>query len=143
MRTRLMLLLVGIGVSAVVFSYAHAQNPSPQMAHRFQQIAPGVYGAVGTGTVSVVSNSCVIVNAEDVLIVDSHVSPEAARVLLREIKTITDKPVRFLVNTHFHYDHANGNQVFNAPIDIIGHEFTDRKSTRLNSSHLGISYAVF
>src|SRR5262245_20908876 len=127
MRTRIMLLLVGIGTCAVVFSYAHAQNQSPQMAHRFLQIAPGVYSAMGTGTVSVVSNSCVIVNADDVLIVDSHVSPEAARVLLREIKTITDKPVRFLVNTHFHYDHANGNQVFTAPIVIIGHEFTRRK----------------
>src|SRR6185295_9223022 len=125
MRNRLMFLLAGIGVSAVAIGYA--QNQSPQAAHRFQQIAPGVYAAIGTGTLNVVSNSCVIVNQEDVLIVDSHVSPEAARVLLREIKTITDKPVRFLVNTHFHYDHANGNQVFTAPVDIIGHEFTRRK----------------
>ena len=78
-----MLSLVGVAVCAVVFSYAHAQSQSPQMAHRFLPIAPGVYSAVGTGTLSVVSNSCVIVNAEDVLIVDSHVSPEAARVLLR------------------------------------------------------------
>jgi glyoxylase-like metal-dependent hydrolase (beta-lactamase superfamily II) len=48
-------------------------------------------------------------------------------VLLKELKTITDKPVRFLVNTHFHFDHANGNQVFASPVDIIGHEFTRRK----------------
>jgi glyoxylase-like metal-dependent hydrolase (beta-lactamase superfamily II) len=122
-----MLLLVGIGVCAVVFSYAHAQNQPPQAAHRFQQIAPGVYSAMGTGTLNVGSNSCVIVNPDDVLIVDSHISPESARVLIREIKTVTDKPVRFLVNTHFHFDHANGNQVFNAPVDVIGHEFTRRK----------------
>jgi glyoxylase-like metal-dependent hydrolase (beta-lactamase superfamily II) len=127
MRIRLLLLLVGIAVSAVVFSYAHAQNQPPQAAHRFTQIAPGVYSALGTGTLNVGSNSCVIVNQEDVLIVDSHISPEAGRVLLRELKTITDKPVRFLVNTHFHFDHANGNQVFTAPVDIIGHEFTRRK----------------
>jgi cyclase len=120
-----MLLLVGIAASAVVFAYA--QTPGPQAAHRFQQIAPGVYSAMATGTLNVGSNSCVIVNQEDVLIVDSHISPESARALLREIKTVTDKPVKFLVNTHFHFDHANGNQVFTAPVDIIGHEFTRRK----------------
>jgi len=124
MRMRFMLLLVGIGGSALAF---HAQAQPPQAAHRFQSIAPGVYSAIGTGTVNVGSNSCVIVNSDDVLIVDSHISPESARVLLKELKTITDKPVRFLVNTHFHFDHANGNQVFTSPVDIIGHEFTRRK----------------
>jgi len=120
-----MLSLVGIAMTAVVF--ARAQNQSPQAAHRFQQIAPGVYSAMATGTLNVGSNSCVIVNQDDVLVVDSHISPESARALLREIKTVTDKPVRFLVNTHFHFDHANGNQVFTAPVDIIGHEFTRKK----------------
>ena len=124
MRMRLMLLLVGVAVPALVF---HAQGQPPQAAHRFQPIAPSVYAAIGTGTLNVGSNSCVIVNPDDVLVVDSHITPESARVLIREIRTVTDKPVRFLVNTHFHFDHANGNQVFGAPVDIIGHEFTRRK----------------
>ncbi|OLC81454.1 MAG: hypothetical protein AUH72_09345 [Acidobacteria bacterium 13_1_40CM_4_65_8] len=123
----MMLLLVGIAVSALVFSHGHAQTQPSQAAHRFQPIAPGVYSAIATGTLNVGSNSCVVVNQDDVLIVDSHISPESARVLIRELKSITDKPVRFLVNTHFHFDHANGNQVFTAPVDIIGHEFTRRK----------------
>src|SRR5205085_6312605 len=41
----------------------------------------------------------------------------------------TDKPVRFLVNTHFHYDHANGNQVFAPAADIIGHSYTRKRLT--------------
>ena len=123
MRTRLVLLLSA--AAALALGLVSAQPP--EAAHRFQQIAPGVYGAIGTGTLNVGSNSCVIVNRDDVLIVDSHITPESARALQREMKTITDKPVRFLVNTHFHFDHANGNQVFTAPVDIIGHEFTRRK----------------
>src|SRR5213076_932580 len=43
---------------------------------------------------------------------------------LDEIKTLTDKPVRTVINTHFHFDHAHGNQVFGNNVDIIGHEFT-------------------
>ena len=123
-RIRVGLLLGVLGLSGLVFQ---AQTPAPQATHKFTQIVPGVYSAIGTGTPNVGSNSAVIVNQDDVLVVDSHISPESARVLLKELKTLTDKPVRFLVNTHFHYDHASGNQVFGPPVEIIGHEFTRRK----------------
>jgi len=59
-----------------------------------------------------------------VVVVDDHVSPAAAWVLLEEIKAITDKPVTTVINTHFHFDHAHGNQIFAPAVQIIGHEFT-------------------
>jgi cyclase len=124
-RIRLGLALAPIAISGFAFT---AQTPSAA-AYRFQQIVPGVYSAIGTGTMNVGSNSAVIVNRDDVLIVDSHVSPESGRAMLQELKAITDKPVRFLVNTHFHYDHVNGNQAFVPGVDIVGHTFTRRKLT--------------
>jgi cyclase len=93
-------------------------------AFRFNKVADGLYHAIGTGAVSVVGNSAVIVNDNDVVVVDDHVSPAAAWVLLEEIKSITDKPVRTVINTHFHFDHAHGNQIFGKEVEIIGHEFT-------------------
>ena len=123
-RIRIGFLLSGIAVCALAF---RAQGQTPQTAYRFQQIVPGVYSAIGTGTLNVGSNSAVIVNNDDVLIVDSHISPESARVMLKEMKTITDKPVRFLINTHFHFDHTNGNQVFGPSVEVIGHSFTRTK----------------
>ena len=93
-------------------------------AFRFNKVADGVYHAVGTGALAVVGNSSIIVNDDDAILVDDHVSPAAAWVLLEELKDITNKPVRTVVNTHFHYDHAHGNQVFDKDVAIIGHEFT-------------------
>src|SRR5262245_25026527 len=93
-------------------------------AYRFNKVADGVYHAVGTGALTVVGNSSVIVNSDDVIIVDDHVSPAAAWVLLDEIKAITNKTVRTVINTHFHYDHSHGNQIFERDVAIIGHEFT-------------------
>lgn len=93
-------------------------------AFRFNQVRDGVYHAVGTGSLSVVGNSTVLVNDADVTVIDDHVSPAAAYVLLQEIRDLTDKPVRDVINTHFHYDHSHGNQVFGPGVDIIGHEFT-------------------
>jgi cyclase len=124
-RSRLALALSLAAGAGLAF---HAQAPPPN-AYRFQPIVPGVYSAIGTGTMNVGSNSAVIVNRDDVLIVDSHISPESGRAMLEELKAITDKPVRFLVNTHFHFDHTNGNQAFPPAVDIIGHDFTRRKLT--------------
>src|SRR6266540_6841409 len=120
-RIQVGLLMAALGIGGIVFQ---AQTTAPQATHKFTQIAPGIYSAVGAGTPNVGSNSAVIVNRDDVVVVDSHISPEAGRVLLKEIKTLTDKPVRTLIDTHFHYDHTNGNQVFDPTVEIIGHEFT-------------------
>jgi glyoxylase-like metal-dependent hydrolase (beta-lactamase superfamily II) len=120
----LALVLAGLSLSAAAF---HAQMAPPANAYTFTQIVPGIYSAVGTGSMNVGSNSAIIVNQDDVVIVDSHISPESGRAMLAQLRTITDKPVRFLINTHFHYDHTNGNQVFPPTVDIIGHEYTRQR----------------
>jgi glyoxylase-like metal-dependent hydrolase (beta-lactamase superfamily II) len=126
-------LVLAVSYIAVLITLAVAGGQSQRQpagtlhngnAFRFNKVAEGVYHAVGTGALTVVGNSSVIVNDDDVIVVDDHVSPAAAWVLLDEIKNITDKPVRTVVNTHFHYDHAHGNQIFDKDVAIIGHEFT-------------------
>jgi cyclase len=123
-HSRLALAVVLVGAGAVAF---HAQTPAPQAAYTFTQIVPGVYSALGTGSMNVGSNSALIVDQDEVMIVDSHISPESGRAMLQELKAVTDRPVRFLVNTHFHYDHTSGNQVFGPAVDIIGHEYTRKR----------------
>src|SRR5205807_9940658 len=124
---------LGLALSAllIVFTVAGLQSQRPRAgtshqgkAYRFNKVADGVYHAVGTGTLAVVGNSSVIVNDDDVIVVDDHVSPAAAWVLLEELKDITSKPVRTVINTHFHFDHAHGNQIFAKDVEILGHEFT-------------------
>lgn len=105
-------------------------------SHRFTEVADGVWFATGTGSVFTMSNAMVLVGEFDTLVVDSHVTPTAARALLDSLAVITDKPVRYLVNSHYHFDHAHGNQVFPAGIEIIGHEFTRAKLSGDNGNVL-------
>jgi len=78
-------------------------------------VAEGVYAAVGrTG---VASNGAFIVNRDDVLVVDTHFRPSWARDLIAEIRKVTDKPVRYVVNTHWHNDHTQGNQAY---VNVFG-----------------------
>ena len=99
------------------------QSPDGSPSHRFEEIADGVYFATGTGAMTVMSNSLVIVNDDHVMLVDTSVTPAAARGLVEGIKTLTDRPVRYVINSHYHFDHAHGNQIFGDGVEIVGHEF--------------------
>lgn len=57
-------------------------------------------------------NTTVVIGTEAVLVVDSCYLPSAAREDIAEIRRWTDRPVRYLVNTHWHYDHQLGNGVY-------------------------------
>ena len=77
-------------------------------------IAYGPSSAEGLG-----ANSGFIVGDESVLVVDSRFSYNHARQLLKAIRSVTDLPVRYLVNTHYHPDHVWGNSIFRAEGAII------------------------
>ncbi len=64
-----------------------------------------------------------------VAVVDSRESPAAARELIAYLRTLTDLPVLAVVNTHWHWDHVNGNQVFGDSfpgVEVVGHPETGR-----------------
>jgi cyclase len=140
--------LVFVGLVGVLVLPGAAQRPKPPgaefsgAAFNLNKIQDGVYHAVGTGSISVGCNAAVIVNQDDLLVVDSHASPAAAWALAEQLKTITDKPIRFVVNTHYHWDHAHGNQVYGPGVEIIGHEFTRRMLVE-GASKAGRSYPMF
>ena len=92
-------------------------------AFTFNKIADGVHLAIGTGSLVVMSNAVIVEGDRDVLVVDSHVTPGGAWALREELKTVTPKPIRYVVNSHFHFDHSHGNQIYGPEVEIIGHEF--------------------
>jgi cyclase len=95
----------------------------PGLEYRFERVAEGVYCAIASGVPYYVSNSVVIVGEDGVLVVDSGAGPNEARVLRDGIRALTDRPVRYVVDTHFHFDHAFGREGFPGAL-IIGHEAT-------------------
>src|SRR5713226_743386 len=111
---------------------AAAPSPYPVVqgkTYKFEKIADGVY--YGTGGLG--GNHPIIVNDNDVLLVDDGTTPATGRALLEDLKLITDKPVRYVVNTHFHYDHTDGNQIFAPDVQIIAHQFI---RTTMQSSNI-------
>ncbi|HEY4613721.1 MAG TPA: MBL fold metallo-hydrolase [Bacteroidota bacterium] len=90
------------------------------------KVADGVYGAIGKP--GILSNGAFIVTDRGVIVVDTHLRPSWAKDLIMAIRQITDKPVRYVINSHWHGDHVQGNQAYQAAFpagtEFISHHFT-------------------
>jgi glyoxylase-like metal-dependent hydrolase (beta-lactamase superfamily II) len=75
-------------------------------------VVPGVYAALARPQYKINCNAAVIVLDDGVLVMDTHSKPSAARALMAQIKTVTDKPVKYVVDSHFHWDHYQGNDAY-------------------------------
>jgi len=60
------------------------------------------------------SNAVFLVTEEGVLVIDTRTHPRDGRDLLDRIRKLTDKPIKWVINSHFHGDHHMGNSVFKA-----------------------------
>lgn len=144
MRGKIVGVAIGLLAGLALCAHAHDEVGPPGSdyegrAFEFVEVVDGVYHAKGTGALAVGCNGAVVVNEHDVLVVDSHMTPAAAWALGRELKHITPKPIRHVVNTHFHFDHVHGNQVFGPDVEIIAHEFT-RAAIARGDSRRGRAY---
>jgi cyclase len=92
--------------------------PAPAQGD-LSKLADGVYAQIVIPDGDAVSNSGIVVLDSGVLVFDTHFTPEAGDALLEKIKAVTPRPVRYVVNSHFHSDHTHGNQSFAAARLII------------------------
>ena len=113
------LLLVGCGAA---FGADYGTVTAQKVADNVYQFSTSDYGDVGMS-----GNSVAIVGNDGVLLFDTTGTPASARTILAELKKITRQPVRYVVNSHWHWDHWGGNEVFKIAfpdLQIISHEKT-------------------
>ena len=114
---------VALVASDVVTAPLSAQSrPTPTRI----DVAPGVYlfQTARYGDAGLDGNSVVIVGDSGVLVMDANGTPAAATAVLAEIRSLTPKPVRFVVLSHWHWDHWYGAEVYRKAFpaaEIIGH----------------------
>jgi glyoxylase-like metal-dependent hydrolase (beta-lactamase superfamily II) len=116
---------------------AHEGPAAGDARFDLQRVADGVHVAVAAPAYKVNSNTAIIESDDGVVIVDTHSKPSAARVIVDRVRELTAKPVRFVVNTHFHWDHWHGNEVYPAAYpgaEIITNQSPARRWSRRVSS---------
>src|SRR5687767_9178340 len=105
-------------IAGLVTSNVLAQGAGPAKADSLAiektMLAEGIYlfRAPSTLDLWTSSNSVVVVNDSDVVVFDSNARPSTSRLVIAEIRKITNKPVRVLINSHWHMDHWMGNAAY-------------------------------
>jgi cyclase len=110
MKRVLLASIIGLGFAA------SAQN-FDLVKIKTTQIAPHLYMLEGEG-----GNIGISAGDDGVFMIDAQYAPLTPRILAA-IKQISDKPIRFLLNTHWHFDHTGGNEnLGKAGVTIVAHD---------------------
>jgi glyoxylase-like metal-dependent hydrolase (beta-lactamase superfamily II) len=86
--------------------------PSTAADYTVKNLGNGIYAAISTDDGNSQCNTGFVIGSDSVLVVDTFVNPESGRNLLAEVRKVTKLPIRYVVNTHYHFDHNGGNGVF-------------------------------
>jgi len=104
-------------ISCLVATSAFAQQDFSKVQIETIPVAKGVYMLVGSG-----GNIGLSVGPDGAFLIDDQYAPLTDKIL-KAISAVTDKPVRFLVNTHWHFDHTGGNEnIGKAGSIIVAHD---------------------
>jgi cyclase len=106
-------LVVAGGLTALAFQQPAAGTQAREVT--VEKVKDNLYVMRGGG-----GNSAVFITASGVVVVDTK-NPGWGQPLLDKIKTVTDKPVTTIINTHTHGDHVSGNVEFPATVDVVTH----------------------
>lgn len=109
--------------TAELMRLAAAQLPSAAaLPFSVKQVGPGVYAVIDGPERKAIGNAGFVIGDDGVLVIDSLFTPEVAQAMVAEIRKLTPKPIRYVVNTHYHVDHTGGSQVLrDAGAIIIAH----------------------
>ena len=105
MKSKSFFVILTLVLVVIFYESAYCQG-LPQRA--IEKIGDGVY--VATGFVS--NNMGIIVTRDGVIVIDTGTSPDIGNALLTEVKKLSDKPIKYVIYTHYHYDHINGSSAF-------------------------------
>lgn len=123
-RASLFVLLAVVCASPIAGQPAAPGGPAVEVV----QVAAGVYVVQPPAAMRFdESNAVVVIRDEGVLVVDTQTAPSSARAVIAEIRKLTPKPVRWVVNTHWHGDHVQGNSVYRDTfpgVEFIAHADT-------------------
>jgi glyoxylase-like metal-dependent hydrolase (beta-lactamase superfamily II) len=130
-------LLIAAAVAVLACVPVLAQTPAPPAAPAppvidTLKVAEGVYRFRYGG-----SSAMFVVDPEGVLVTDpvSFYRPETARAYLAEVRKISNAPIRYLVYSHTHYDHASGGQLFkDAGAVVVAHRNAKARLEKVNNN---------
>jgi cyclase len=128
--------LLGCGVFAIALRAAQPLPEAALKATQIERVRDNLYVITGSDPTDRQAfsggNTGVFITEKGVVLVDTKLAGWG-QVILDKIRTVTDKPVIAIINTHTHGDHVGSNDAFPPPVEIIAHENTRANMERMDA----------
>jgi glyoxylase-like metal-dependent hydrolase (beta-lactamase superfamily II) len=125
-RVTILAALLALGGVAVAVKAAQAPQGQPQTAE-IQKVKENLYVITGGG-----GNTAALVTAKGVVLVDTKLANWGERIM-EKVRSVTDKPVTTIINTHTHGDHVGSNEYFEPSVEIVTHENTKTNMEKMDA----------
>ena len=112
MRARIMI----IGLAAILGTGFAAVTGVPEQQNRqlrIEEVADNLYNIIGSG-----GNVAALVTNDGVILIDDKFEQNYDEII-RNVRSVTDQPVKYVINTHYHADHSGGNSRFLSVAEVI------------------------
>jgi glyoxylase-like metal-dependent hydrolase (beta-lactamase superfamily II) len=106
-----------------------AVREAPPWGTGLVEVAPDIYAYLQYDGSWGISNTGFLAGDDAVLVIDATLVPDMARNFIGEMRKVTDKPWRHLINTHSHPDHTGGNRLFEGA-EIVAHTLCREEMAR-------------
>ena len=113
-RTMLLGVLLAMGAVGIVAGQAPQQ---PNVAE-IEKVRDNLFMIKGGG-----GNTAAFITARGVILVDTK-DPGWGQAIMDKVRSVTDKPVGYIINTHTHADHTGSNDFFPASVEVVAQENT-------------------
>jgi glyoxylase-like metal-dependent hydrolase (beta-lactamase superfamily II) len=122
-----MTLAVLVAAAGAAVAVRAAQTPAQPQTAEIEKVKENLYLITGGG-----GNTAVLVGEQGVVLVDTKLKNWGERIM-EKVRTVTDKPVTTIINTHTHGDHVGSNEFFDPKVTVVAHENTKANMARDDS----------
>ncbi len=131
--------LIGVGTLSIVLAGFQAPPAGPTKealaATKIEQVKDNLYIITGSGVANTKNfsggNTAVFITNAGVVVIDTKL-PGWGPTILQRIRTVTDKPVTTIINTHSHSDHTGSNEAFGTMVDSVVQENTKANMAKMD-----------
>ena len=127
-RAAVLGVITAVGAAAIIaVPFAAEQQPAGPNVAEIEKVKDNLYMITGGG-----GNTAAFITANGVVLVDTKLA-NWGQAILDKVKTVTNKPVTHIINTHTHGDHVGSNEFFPASVEIIAQENTSANMKRMDA----------
>ena len=126
-RGQVLAVIAGVGLAAI--SVAQAQQPAPTGPNvaQIEKVKDNLFMITGGG-----GNTAAYVTANGVVLVDTKLS-NWGQAILDKVRTVSDKPITHIINTHTHGDHVGSNEFFASSVEIVTQANTSTNMAKMKN----------